>query len=627
MKKLFAVFFIAAMYGLSCQGDLHYPRIANLYGSGIGWMDSEDGMKYWQKLEMIIGGGANWVNNFDSQDLIGTAQRAANTAALLKKINPSIIVLPYVDIREAPENQNIPPDFWKLDPAGKHMSAWPGTWLVDTAKPEVLASISGAVKKLIYPEKIWNGVFLDCWAPDKVLVPALKKAAPDKLIMVNDWNLPSTVSPLVNGALSEDELNRAAEGQADIRDIMDRYHRWMKNSAKPAISAISCYPRTIDPDPWRWSQLSQAQREAVMEAGRNSDLAMMRFGLCFTLMDDGFFAFDAGTQARGNWWWYPEYDAPIGTPKAACTEIRPAVWKRDYTGASVWVNGSQYDEPIHFKTPMKDFSTGRIAYDFILPRIDGRIFLPAQLPGNAKDNGILPETGKFFIEGSSVIIAETDTNGKRRIQYPDGLELYFGSNNLLESISWKGRSLLTGGRPMITLFDWNESKPALTSSNTNWNQSTTLDSFQGTVTWSDAKSNGFLSDTYSYFITKREDGHITLTIEDKLTALADFSPQMWRQYLMFPVSLWAGQRAQFSDSPSVKLPAVLGEEYLGNGNQIILDDVYLSLMISCNMPFTLIDHRKYGTQDFLWAAYPAGSNVKKGRTFFMEMKIEIAPKP
>jgi hypothetical protein len=40
----------------------------------------------------------------------------------------------------------------------------------------------------------------------------------------------------------------------------------------------------------------------------------MRFGLAFTLMNDGYFAYEYGDTWHGNDWWYDELNVDLGYP-------------------------------------------------------------------------------------------------------------------------------------------------------------------------------------------------------------------------------------------------------------------------------------------------------------------------
>jgi hypothetical protein len=335
IPALIAYALFASCASFEATGDPARPRVANLYGSGLGWADAEEGMAYWPKLGLIVGGGADWHYDFAAPERAHSAALAASRADAAMRANPALIVLPYVDAIESPDNPSFPSDFWLRGEDGARVSDWPGLWRIDTENEGARSYLRGGIVQHAFGNPAWSGVFIDRWEPDGLLIPGLRAAARGRIIMTNSGWLPETASALVNGALSEDELNSVADGTLDPRELMRRYRDWMRHSAKPATTTLCCHPRGVDTDPWAWAELSEADRESTVERHRQSDPAMLRFGLCFALMGDGFFAYDLGTMQRGQWWWYPEYDAPLGHPLGDCAEARPRAWTRAYEGAIV----------------------------------------------------------------------------------------------------------------------------------------------------------------------------------------------------------------------------------------------------------------------------------------------------
>jgi hypothetical protein len=604
-----------------------YPRIVNLYGAGLAWKSIDVGLPYWKKLGMIVGGGSDWHYDYDSTTTIAAHERARANAEILRKADPRIVILPYFDVIEGPYNPALPKNFWLYDTSGAKVSTWPGYYRVDTKNPSVLDMTKAAVLKRAFTEKVWDGSFLDCWEPDSYLVPSLRAAGPDQIIITNIGHLPREVSPLANGAMSEDELNLVTEGRLDFEDLMDRYQRWCRDSAKPALSIISCYPRTIDPDPWKWAKKSATERRRIIDAGRTDDMAMMRFGLSFTLMGEGFFAYDAGTQQRGTDWWYPEYDAPLGAASGPAREVLKDVWTRDFEGGVVYVNGSLYDEEILFKNNMKDISTGRIAKSFILPSFDGRIFIPT----SENENSIPSDPLRFSRTASNSIRTENKKDGSARWQIPGGLELFFSAEGLLNRIAWKGETLFKGGSPNIVLKEWRTITSRKLSSTfpSSLNKSSTFFVWSGRNAWSTTTGTDgdFLVDDWKISVTQEPDG-VTIFIEDNFNTLDNFELSMWRHYLFLPVAEWKGVKAVLRDNAqsaprTVILPVKLGESDLGWGKTLELERDTVSVRVTSSIDFSLVDHRKWNTQDYLWAGYPMSGTVHKGRKIDVSMTIKI----
>jgi hypothetical protein len=159
---------------------LPYPRIVNLYGAGLAWKSIDAGLPYWKKLGMIVGGGSDWHYDYDSTTTVAAHERARASAAILRKANPKIVIIPYFDVIEGPHNPALPKNFWLYDTSGAKISTWPGYYRVDTKNPLVLDMTKAAVLKQAFTEKVWDGSFLDCWEPDSYLVPSLRAAGPEK---------------------------------------------------------------------------------------------------------------------------------------------------------------------------------------------------------------------------------------------------------------------------------------------------------------------------------------------------------------------------------------------------------------------------------------------------------------
>jgi hypothetical protein len=93
----------------------------------------------------------------------------------------------------------------------------------------------------------------------------------------------------------------------------------------------------------------EAEQSKLLERGRGL-LPRMRFGLCTALMGNGYYAYDLHARWRGQRWWYPEYDAPLGYPKGGPERLPGGVWRREFDGGTVLV----VDRPIARLTPLPE---------------------------------------------------------------------------------------------------------------------------------------------------------------------------------------------------------------------------------------------------------------------------------
>ena len=327
--KILGVFAIsAAMFSLMTGVSSHssardlskinppYPRIANCYGAGLGWKSWNQGSSYWSKLGLFIGGGYDLHYDWDNPRWTRNLATLKANVERLRQVNPNALILAYVDVVEGPDNPAIPKEWWALNANGERWSGWPGYYRINTSLKPVLQYNLDKVHSDVFARSYLDGVFYDCWSPDDWLVPRTAQLAGDnKIVMLNAWNLPDSGFQSLNGVLAEDEINRVVEGKIRFNDFLPLYLKWCAKSRKPVTTTLVCHPESIDDNAWRWSKLTPPERASEEEKARANDQQTMRFGLTTTLLGDGYFAYDAGTMARGNWWWYKEYDASLGYPK------------------------------------------------------------------------------------------------------------------------------------------------------------------------------------------------------------------------------------------------------------------------------------------------------------------------
>ena len=68
--------------------DPIYPRIANCYGSALGWRPWEQGADYWSKLDLFIGGCYDLHYDWDNERWPQVLARIEENAAHLHDTNP-----------------------------------------------------------------------------------------------------------------------------------------------------------------------------------------------------------------------------------------------------------------------------------------------------------------------------------------------------------------------------------------------------------------------------------------------------------------------------------------------------------------------------------------------------------
>lgn len=592
-----------------------FPRIGNCYRAGLNYTTWEKGSNYWSKLGLIIGGGYDVHYDWDSPRWTNTLARVEQNLIKLRQINPHVIVLPYVDVVEGPDNPKIPKAWWDLK-KGERWSGWPGYFRVNTNLPEVLQYNLDKVRTDILGRECFDGVFYDVWGIDAWLVPHTAELRNGKaIVMVNDWNLPRQGFSKLNGVLSEDEINRVIEGKVDFEEFLARYLRWTTESRKPAVTMLVCHPETIPDDPWRWSKLSRKEKEDIAEKGRTEDMKTMRFGLATTLMGDGYFGYDTGTMGRGNWWWYPEYDAPLGQPRGPAHRNADGTWQREFTGGTVVVNGTLYDAVATLPAKHRDLSTTRVATRFTIPSYDGRIFLPSTEPLTATPD---IEPRLTAAPPKKMNIAKLD-RGLIAAQTPGGLDLRFESTGALQQVLWHGQTLLTGGWPSVTGLPANRYNAEKV---TEEHSAPTLN--EGRLTFRGQLVEGTHQVDFIETCTINTSNRVTLRFD--FTATSDLNLRLWRHYFAFPVGRYINAVAR-TDAKTITLPATLGTaELLPGAKRVKVESGKTIITIESSLSMALVDHRKYGVQEYLLAGYPVQGEVKQGRQWSVEMSVEVTDK-
>lgn len=591
-----------------------FPRIGTCYGGGLGFRSWEEGGAYWSKLRLIIGSCYDLHYDWDSRDWSKVLARTEDNLAHLRKVNPQVIVLPYVDVIEGIDNPRIPAAWWDLNAAGKRWEGWPGYFRINTKLPEVLDYNLGKVRDEILKRPGFDGVFYDCWHVDEYLCPKTAALRDGKaIVMINDWNLPRTGFEVLNGCLAEDEFNRVMEGKVDFEDLLDRYLRWCRDSRKPAVTMLVGHPRNMPMDPFETHKIAWKERLEMRKRLQDSDPQALRFGLTMALMGDGYFGYDCANLGRGDWWWFPEYDAPLGYPKGPARREPNGTWWREFDGGSVVVNGSAYDAVVRLPGNHRDVSSGRVAKEFTVRMLDGRILLPTtEAPGGGED-----PPARITAELPPVVRTAELENGVHAVQTPGGLDLRVASHGELQSLLWRGKALCRGGWPSVQDAD----RRGITVDKAEPPSVRTAEG-KAVLTFQGNLRLGAAAIAYQEAVEAGPGDSFALNFQ--FTAGSDFQAKLWRHYFVFPVSDYRGAGVRGSRG-AVELPDTLGsEEILPSDRKITIRCGNRELSIESSAPMGLVDHRKWGTEEYLLAAYPIRGAVKAGTTWSYQVRVTVA---
>ena len=399
-----------------------FPRIANCYGARLGPDTSDAELNLLARYDLLIGGTyCNWSNPEQ------VAKFRRNLTHLRQK-NPHIIVLEFSSsapyLAEWETHEGFPDDGWLLTPEGGKIAGWPGSYMINLTHPQVVSWQAGRSYDGIF-KRGHHGTFIDCmgprfdwWAceiatgkeyqidadrdgepdPRQRLDRAWRKAklqiaqqvrdriGADGILMANQAG--RETHEVVNGILLEDYLDYVLDKDRDWREVLDDYLFWTTTLHRPNVTTIVSSSGVQPPFHPR-KNLSTREQEALQARGRALH-QRMRFGLATTLMGDGYFAYDLHTRWRGQHWWYPEYDTPLGYPKGPASQMPNGTWRRQFDGGMVVVNPTARPATVSGKGFQRDVSTGREAETLVIPPKDGRILVPAERP--AKVESVMPVT-------------------------------------------------------------------------------------------------------------------------------------------------------------------------------------------------------------------------------------------
>jgi hypothetical protein len=620
----------------SAQEGPPFPRIANCYGIRLVPDSSPADIEEVAKWDLLIGGvWANW-GDPESVRLLREKMQA------VREKNPHVIILdfsssaPYAD----PKDKTFPASGWLLQPDGGRIEGWPGTQMINLTKPEVIDWLAARSVASVR-EKGFDGTFIDCmgggfdwWAcniesgkPYEVDVDGDGKAddrrwldeqwiaaktelsrkvrealGPDVPFMTNqagEWGFPT-----MNGILLEDYLDYVLDGGMSWDHVLQTYLHWTQEPHKPTLTTIVSSSGIQPPfDPWR--TLNEEARQALLERGRNL-LPRMRFGLATTLMGDGYFAYDLHTRWRGQRWWYPEYDAPLGYPKGPAAKQPDGTWRREFDGGAVVVNPTLFDAQVSFAERHEDVSAGKVDTTFVIPASDGRILLPTEKPAAP---GTIPDPQPLFtIVGPEKVIER----GEQILCRLGGLAAIFDAQGRLLRVTDGTHTLFEQARPFIVKDD-------------RWQDFAYADCAHrvlpdGTLEFTGRRTDGGMALAYTETVSL--DGRSIAIRYDWLAETAAHI-HMWRHQIDFPVAAYGGGSFDAGQG-QVPLPKERAPQpNLASAIRRIVmtptDGPAVTVELSGDSG--LVDERHYGVQAFRLGHYPANGDVREGEAWEVEFRI------
>lgn len=404
-----------------------FPRIANCYGAGVSPASTREELDETAKFDLLIGGFGRF-NRENPEEV----KKLREVLAYLKQKNPNIIVIdfsssaPYTN----PKDARFPKDGWLLTADQQTINGWPGSLMMNLRKPEVISYLAGKSKASM--DVGFDGTFVDCMLPtfdrwaceiatkksytvdsdgdgkpdnddvlDRAWIEAKKNIATavrevvgeramflinpsldpgsflgDQERLRNMLGMWENYRSSVNGVLFEDELNWVMDLGVDWNLVVTRYLSWIKTPHRPNLTTIVT-SSGVEP-PFNLGQLPREEQNKYFDKARVLT-KRMRFGLTTTLLGDGYHAYDLNTRARGQYWWYPEYDAPLGYPKGEAKAQKDGTWRREFDGGFSVVNPTKQEVRIRVPKMCVNVSDNARGVEFVVPPQDGYVLVYAEV--------------------------------------------------------------------------------------------------------------------------------------------------------------------------------------------------------------------------------------------------------
>ena len=312
-----------------------FPRVANLWGS---WHFISQGMAYASRIDLWLG-----------------AHFTADQIRELRRLNPNSFIL--ISINTV-ENNDVPDDYFLRDTTGQKVEVWPGAYRLNLTRPEVAEyQARYAYQKMIESGLLYDGCFFDNFmmsqrwlthdiydrpvqldadgdgqpddkdAFDKAWREGVfrelqewRKLMPWALTTGHSQGYPyPDIAEIFNGQGIGFYTTDVIEGKKPFYELWDYYQAWCTVTVKPAITSVeSAVPDQIA---YGYDYSPQRHTPASTWDFARDYYPYMRFGLAFTLMNDGYFSHELGDTDHGQDWWYDELDYKLGTPLGPAQRI------------------------------------------------------------------------------------------------------------------------------------------------------------------------------------------------------------------------------------------------------------------------------------------------------------------
>ena len=305
-----------------------FPRKGNLWGS---YLVAAGGLDHAARIDLYLG-----------------ATFAPAEIRALRIRNPNILVLTSIN---TVENYGLPEDYYLHDIHGHRIEVWPGTYRLNLTKPYVAdyqarfayqtildsgLMLDGSFFDNFFTTQSWlktdiygNAVHIDANEDGVEDDPAWLDAAWHDGVYreLNEWrrlmpyalasgHLPRPPQPEFTSIFNGDSIGFLAPQTADVSvafaNFWAAYQDWWTIGRQPVITMVEGAPPFQIGYGYDYDPLSKIP-QSTLEFARTY-YPYVRYALTFTLLNDGYFAYEFGDTFHGNDWWYDELEFDLGYP-------------------------------------------------------------------------------------------------------------------------------------------------------------------------------------------------------------------------------------------------------------------------------------------------------------------------
>ena len=306
-----------------------FPRTGNLWG----WWDwRSKGLPYLARVDLWLGADA----------------APAAEIRELRRLNPHLRLLRSIN---AVENVNLSADYYLKDVNGRRIEVWPGSYRLNLTKKYVAEfQARYAYQQWLASGLMADGVFFDnvmttqSWqrqdiygtpvqidadengvADDPAAFDAAWKAGvfheirtfrqlmPQAIVSGHSMDIDEPgIAELFNGLSIGFSTANVIEGEQAFGTVWNQYHDWFARAVRPVTMMVESSP--VDQIAYGYDYSPLQKIPPTTLAFARTYYPWVRFGLAFTLMNDGYFAHEYGDTWHGNDWWYDELDFNLGYP-------------------------------------------------------------------------------------------------------------------------------------------------------------------------------------------------------------------------------------------------------------------------------------------------------------------------